>query len=263
MKTLIDDYFDVLDEHPWIEGNEEHMYLDTEEYVTVGRGHLLQDAEAAKKLPFINGVRPADQATIQKAYNEVKNKNKKRSILFLTQENIDALAKSDIKGKIDLLKKKFLKFDGFPRNIQKGLLEIWFNVRNAWKFHGLVHAIEESDWSQAAFESHRKTKSGASGTYARNTLTAVWFCQAAFAAEKKNEKDISDKWSFCDEFQEAVESQGWATYDDLLTDLSKYQKKMSTDKNQEFIRKLKEIDKSFEAYRMKKNKPLATTAKKG
>ena len=237
--SLIDDYFEVLEKYVWIEGNVAHMYLDTEGNVTVGRGHILVNSNNAAELPFTEGAQKSDPTVIRATYEQVKNRRNPNHKLTLSQENIDSLAKRDIEEKIKILKVKFTGFDRLPREVQKGLLEIWFNVKEAWRFVELGNAVRKGDWSRAAFESHRRTRLGANGIYPRNTLTAIWFCQAAVASEQEKEG------TFCYKFKQKMQSEGWSTYDDLLIDLSKYQKKMSQEQNFKFLEKLKRIDQVF------------------
>lgn len=59
------------------EGKVNHMYLDSEGYVTVGVGHLLKDLASAQKLNFKNSNNmPASKEEIQADYEAVKKQPK-------------------------------------------------------------------------------------------------------------------------------------------------------------------------------------------
>ncbi len=50
---LREKFLEVLNNYSWVEGRINHMYLDVKGLVTVGLGCLLENVEAALKLPFV------------------------------------------------------------------------------------------------------------------------------------------------------------------------------------------------------------------
>lgn len=251
-KSIENEYLDSLRKYPWLEGNINYMYLDSNGYVTVGRGHMILNAEAAKTLPFVDtSGKATEEKVIGKAYEWVKMqkanqlpkeyKNSVQNGITLSQDQIDTLARNDISEKIRILKVKFPKFNEYPTLVQMSLLDHWFNVKNASNFIKLIEAVRNENWSEAAFHSHLKTTPPPpSGVYARIMLKSARLCQAAKDAGQEKEG------SFCSKFLEKINTQGFNSYEELIEALSKYQSTNTKAEDLDLIKKLKEIDKIFE-----------------
>ncbi len=157
-----------------------HLYKDTEGNVTVGIGHLLKNADDAKKLPFYvydendNPLRVATDAEIEKAFEQVRTiphgqedaakefepQAKGMQNIRLLPEDTKAVFKRDLRSKAEELRKNWPNFDKLPKELQIGMLDVHFNTGKmtpeTWK--GLNTAINNRDKEGIIREIHRVTK---------------------------------------------------------------------------------------------------------
>lgn len=168
---------------------EKHIYLDIEGKPTTGYGTMMPDVKAAQGIKFIwknpdGSTRPASKEEIAQAYDKVKTQpygqNYKAGRYFPDETNqldpvfipeSEAARKRDehLYDDVYYLRQKFPKFDEFPVEKQKALLDMHYNIgpirftQPKWK--NLFEAINgpfgadskyQPDWSRAAKESHRK-----------------------------------------------------------------------------------------------------------
>ena len=150
------------------EGKINHLYLDSNGYVTIGIGHLLKNLSSAQKLNFKkSNLLPASKDEIAIDYNAVKKqpKNrlasfyKKHTKLLLQDVVINALTDKHIETFENELKRIFPNFPSYPSEVRLALFDIIFNVgmtnlNNKWP--SLKKAVLANDWTTAANESGRK-----------------------------------------------------------------------------------------------------------
>ena len=167
-----------------------YMYKDQEEHVTVGIGTLLEDAQEAKDLPFVErGTnKKAHKNHIINAFNKVKNSpisGKNGHLNFKPVTNIviseaDAFSKAskDMMAFIGELKMQrfFREFDTFPVTAKMGLLDMIYTLgltKLLGKFDRFNPAVRRRDWRIAANESSRSSVSSS-----RNQIVRNWFLEA-------------------------------------------------------------------------------------
>ena len=122
-----------------------YMYLDDKNNVTVGIGTLLEDAQEAKGLPFVErGTnKPAHDNHKINAFNKVKNSGLAGSLYTVFEpltsieiSEADAVAKTlnDARTFIKELKKQkfFREFDTFPLTAKMGLLDMIY-TKGLWR----------------------------------------------------------------------------------------------------------------------------------
>ncbi len=172
-----------------LEGNVEHMYLDTRGNVTVGKGKLLSSAADAVTLPFtLRGTETlASEDEIRAEYAVIaamqSDKGKVASYfedfttLTLSQSDIDKLVVDHMRGDLEALLRMFPEFGNYPLPAQIAIWDMIYNLgpsrlRNL--FPSMRQAILDSDWEEAANESHRDGPSEE-----RNQLVFDLFMDAA------------------------------------------------------------------------------------
>lgn len=176
------------------EGVVRHMYLDTKGNVTVGKGHMIPNAPAARAFSFRykdsheNAGQPAGAAAIERDYHRVKNSGltnhnpsafRPLTDLDLSVSDIDRLYEDDVKSTLAQLKAKgaFPDFNTYPPTAKLGLLDMAFNAGVGGLltiFKNFTPAVRRRDWKLAAAESNRSDVSGE-----RNSTVRQWFIQAA------------------------------------------------------------------------------------
>lgn len=155
--------------------------------VTVGIGNMIPNAEAAKKLPWIDAAtgKPATPQQIEAAFAQVDGMAKgmnagkyaSATTLRLPAETIRQLAADRLnKEFLPALRRQFAGFDNYPPSVQKALVDMVYNlgVGGLGKFKKLEAACEAGDWALAAAECNRKTSRPE-----RNEWTRQMFLQAA------------------------------------------------------------------------------------
>jgi len=169
------------------EGCIQHMYLDTRGYVTVGVGHLVRNSEAAKKLRFICRDSGADATPeqIESDYRSVKRQPpakvasfyKAATALDLPMTEIEALLNQQIDEFEAGIRARLQKYDQFPDDARKALLDMAFNlgIQGLFKkFPKLIAFAEQEDWEGCAKECRRIGISDA-----RNLATKTMFENAS------------------------------------------------------------------------------------
>ncbi|WP_341503593.1 hypothetical protein [Gallaecimonas sp. GXIMD4217] len=161
------------------EGCIEHMYLDSNGYVTVAIGQLLANQDAALKLPFLRqDGSAAASSEILADYEAVRAQpaGKRASYygtftqLHLTQAAMDAL----VDGHIDSFGAELLRlypdFDQYPSQVQLGLFDMIFNLgmhKLQSGFPSFNRAVKARDWQEAARQCHRRGIGESRNNYVR------------------------------------------------------------------------------------------------
>lgn len=169
------------------EGNLPHMYLDTVGLVTVGVGHMIPSAEAARGLNFVvradGSAAAPDQAATEYASISQQQKGlvaehySQFARLAMTDSAIQDLLGTDIAGVEAGVRSRFAGYDDYPEPAQDALLDMAFNLGVeglAAHFPHLKAAAEARDWATCAAQCHRNGISDA-----RNQKTQALFESAA------------------------------------------------------------------------------------
>lgn len=167
------------------EGNVEHMYLDTNDHLTVGQGTRLFSADEAAALPFLNrttGNRASADA-IREEYDlidamegsQVRPASFYRAYttLDLAQNEIDRLVTDHMKGDFDNLLQIFPDFGNYPVSVQIALWDMIYNLGPAGlrrEFPKFQAAIRSGDFAEAAEQSNRTDIGEARNEYVYNLL---------------------------------------------------------------------------------------------
>jgi len=170
------------------EGNVSHMYLDTRGFVTVGIGHMIANADAATRLPFVHeDGTSATVAEIIAEYAKIKEQDPAHLASYYTQfcqlhlkpEDVLAILDRDIDDTERGVSTRFRNYYDYPHGPQDALLDMGFNlgVGGLTKYVKLRLAAERKDWRACADECHRNGISDE-----RNAATRVLFLTAAESA---------------------------------------------------------------------------------
>ncbi|MGF1724094.1 hypothetical protein [Photobacterium nomapromontoriensis] len=151
------------------EGRYNHMYLDSNGYVTIGVGHLIKNIESAINLNFKRiSNEHAKRDEIKSDFDTLKKQSKgykasyyKRFVkLTLSEADIDFLTNKHIITFEGELKRLFPEFKIYPTEVRLALFDIIFNVGMTdlnTKWPKFKKAIKDNDWATAAKESNRKS----------------------------------------------------------------------------------------------------------
>lgn len=170
------------------EGRVEHMYLDTRGYVTVGVGHMMDTAEDAKKVAFVNAASgsPATKKEIEDEYALIKSKPfgsayparrfKSFTKLKLTDSTINEVTNKHISSFESELKQIYgaTEFNTHPENVKLALFDMIFNLgmpklkNNYPKFNKYIKA---KDYKNAANESNRRGIAAERNQYVKDLLS--------------------------------------------------------------------------------------------
>lgn len=170
------------------EGKIPHMYLDTKGFVTIGTGHLLKDAEAAKKVPFVvrdTGVAATtkqieDEFSLIKARpfgdREAANKFKAFTQLIITSGTMDYQVEKHIVSFESELKRIYggVEFSAFPDSVKLALFDMIFNLgmtKLSNLFTNFNKYIKSGDYNKAALECSRTGISDARNLYVKSLLS--------------------------------------------------------------------------------------------
>lgn len=179
------------------EGVVQYMYLDVEGNVTVGIGHLIDDAAAAKILPFHDRqTRLASQSVhIENAFNKVLRHIEKArggasafkeiTRIDLDLDAIEALFEADVRQTIVELEHEYPNYKTYPGMVQLGMLDLAYNMgaRNfASQFQEFKKGLDDRNWAKVAMESRRR-ETDKKGKFLeqvqnRNNVVQGWFLQA-------------------------------------------------------------------------------------
>lgn len=163
------------------EGSIPWMYRDTVGKVTVGVGVMLPDAAAASALPFAANGQPASAPEIAAEFARVDALPMGRAAHFyrkdggpeLSENEIDALLRSEILRFEAELREKIAGYDAFPDQARMALLDMAYNLGPEGLLKGfprLIQAAEAGDWKQAAAQCFRHGPGAA-----RNEWTEAMF----------------------------------------------------------------------------------------
>jgi GH24 family phage-related lysozyme (muramidase) len=174
MATVIE-YVELKKKIELYEGNIEHMYLDSNGFVTVGVGHMIPNASHAAALTFYvtKTAVPATEeqkkaeyeAILKESKGKVASWYKSKTSLFMKPADIDALTRKHIESFEKELKNLYSApayppgFEKFPEEVRLALFDMIFNLgatklRNSYLSFNL--AIAKSDWEKAASQCFRK-----------------------------------------------------------------------------------------------------------
>ncbi|MFQ5783609.1 MAG: hypothetical protein ACE5H8_02145 [Alphaproteobacteria bacterium] len=178
------------------ENNISYMYLDSKGKVTVGLGHLLRDAEEAKRLPFFERgtTNRADPAHIENAYLKVLSSGltgskhtvfKELTHIDLDLGAIETLFDDDVNQFLPLLTNKFPDYETYPASVQLGMLDLAYNMGTEGFFSGFPvfrEALKFRNWIKVAEQSHREEVNEEGkvneGMQNRNKVVRGWFLEA-------------------------------------------------------------------------------------
>lgn len=168
--------YPLLEDH---EGRVRYIYPDSAGNPTVGVGHLLIDAQAACKLPFVRSsdMMRASAGEIEHVWDTVRLTRKPDITLFLQPKIIDNTLKADVIDCQWKLKRNFGTTLEIPLAAVIGLYDMMFNIGTLVAFPKLKTAIKMGDYNLAANESKR-TGIGDG----RNQRTRLLFLEACDAA---------------------------------------------------------------------------------
>ena len=153
-----------------LEGSVDHMYLDTEDNVTVGIGTLLATSDAAAALAFRHRDTDelATEAEIRAEFDLIDGMlgSQERGAeyyrnftsLYLPQDEIDRLVVEHMRGDFDDLLRMFPYFGDYPLPAQIALWDMIYNLGPGGlrrEFPLMRQAIQDGDWEEAARQSHR------------------------------------------------------------------------------------------------------------
>jgi len=179
------------------EGSISFMYLDSEGHVTVGLGHLLDDADEAKNLPFLRRRTNefAHPKHIENAFNLVLKSGrqgepaenfKNITHIDLSRSAIELLFNADVIEFLPLIKSEFPDFETYPASAQLGMLDLAYTLgarglKDGFPVFG--RALEFRNWIEVADQSGREAKKDKKGNpnakmVARNSIVRRWFLDA-------------------------------------------------------------------------------------
>lgn len=151
------------------EGTFEHMYLDTEGYVTVAVGNKLESAADAQQLDFVvrHTRQKASAAQIAADFEAVSNQPKgllaskyaAHTKLMLQSAVMDALFDRRIRAFESDLRRIYRGYDGFPYEVRLALLDLAYNLGSYALEHrwpSLNADIASCNWARAAGSCHRR-----------------------------------------------------------------------------------------------------------
>lgn len=152
------------------EGNVDHMYLDTEGNVTVGKGTLFSDADSAAALPFRHRATgdPASEDEIRAEFDLIAGMEastergaeyfEEFTELYLLQDAIDRLVTDHMRNDFKELLRQYPDFGNLPLSAQVALWDLIYNLGAGGlaAFRLLRQAIRNGDWEEAARQSHRE-----------------------------------------------------------------------------------------------------------
>ncbi len=188
-------------ESGFFEGVVQHMYQDPNGHVTVGIGHKLDDAEAAKNLQFYmppdepgENIQKPTLEEIEDEFNVVRKPKYKdyslRDFRIMTDLRLDPgyieeLFDADVDKFIGELGETFTEFATYPKTAQLGMLDLAYNLGTRGFFDGFTdfgEALRFRDWITVAKESHRKIRDKNNkimgGMVNRNKIVQTWFLNA-------------------------------------------------------------------------------------
>jgi GH24 family phage-related lysozyme (muramidase) len=165
------------------------MYLDTQGNVTIGIGHLIPSAAAARLLSLVTNegnnaasseAKAAEWTTIHdKPTGHSASYYRQFTTLHIEQAEIDSLLLHDMETAESTLPNKFNGYSGFPASAKEGLIDMIFNIGatrfNATKWPNFFAAVNANppDWTTAANESNRPQVSDDRNLEVRNLFLSA------------------------------------------------------------------------------------------
>lgn len=159
------------------------MYKDSNNFVTIGIGHLISNVHDAELLPFYNKDtgKPATTAEIDAAFsaisseppNKPANFYKNVTNLVLHDSDIHSILMKQLQGFTKDLKHWFPDYENYPATARVALLDMAFNPGKKGLVMGwptLVGATRAYDWETAGDQSARKPTNPA-----RDAKVKQWF----------------------------------------------------------------------------------------
>lgn len=145
------------------EGFEPGMYLDGDNNVTIGIGHLLAKSIDAATLPFyrISDSTPAGSSAIVNAWAKLKYqtappKTLKDKTLFMRDGDINALAMKDMFRFQPTLDETFPVFEDYPQQAQCAIWDMIWQLGSFGQWPKFVAAVKAKNWEEAARQCYRK-----------------------------------------------------------------------------------------------------------
>lgn len=199
--TTATEYVELKKKIELYEGNIEHMYLDSNGFVTVGVGHMIPNASRAAKLTFyvaktaVAATEEQKKAEYEAVLKETKGKvaswYKSKTTLFMKPADIDALTQEHIKSFEKELKNLYGSstyppgFEKFPEEVRLALFDMIFNLgatklKNSYL--SFNQAIAKSDWEKVASECSRKGIQLTRNNYVKGLFTKAADAKKAAAA---------------------------------------------------------------------------------
>lgn len=173
------------------EGKINHMYIDSEGYVTIGVGHLITNATSAQNLTlYTTKGKKATKPEIKLDFDTVNKQIKNKLASYYKQFTKLTMKDVDIEKQLDKhivsfekeLKRVYSGFSALPEDVKLALFDMIFNLgqRNLKAYKNMNAAIAKSDWLTAAKESNRPR-----GTTRRNKYVSDLFIKADKAKVNK------------------------------------------------------------------------------
>lgn len=173
------------------EGKINHMYIDSEGYVTIGVGHLITNVTSAQNLTlYTTKGKKATKPEIKLDFDTVNKQIKNKLASYYKQFTKLTMKDVDIEKQLDKhivsfekeLKRVYSGFSALPEDVKLALFDMIFNLgqRNLKAYKNMNAAIAKSDWLIAAKESNRPK-----GTARRNKYVSDLFIKADNAKVNK------------------------------------------------------------------------------
>ena len=169
------------------EGKVPHMYLDSVGLVTVGVGNLLETAEEAAKLAFVDRgtgqPAPRDEIRAEHAKlaameqdNYAAGYFRQHTSLNLPDEAIEASVLEHLHEFEEGLRNSFAGFDAYPDQAKKGVMDMVFNLGlNGLlnKFPSFSRGFRDRRWQACHDECNRRGIAKARNDYVRSLFTEL------------------------------------------------------------------------------------------
>ena len=167
-----------------------YMYLDEKKNVTVGIGHLLEDADEATMLKFVERgtSKLANKEDVKNAFNKVKSSSltpgiahlfKNLTQIVISEADATVLALDDMEIFLSELKarKAYSDFHTYPPTAKLAVLDLAYTLgvpKTVNLYDDFTAAVSHRNWKLAAQESDRPGLSAD-----RNKIAFDWLQQAA------------------------------------------------------------------------------------
>ncbi len=165
------------------EGDKDFMYVDSKGNVTTGVGFLLANEDAAVDYPFVDfDDNPATEEQKRAEWRLIASKYDKSvshsadwyedfTELYLQQDSIDAKLRDVVESDFTALSRAFSGYGSFPSAARIAIHDMYYNLGGTGlreKFPSLMKAIAQTNWTNAADESHRTGINDERNNYVRD-----------------------------------------------------------------------------------------------